>query len=334
MSRVERMVWAAGCAALVFAGGWAPPPSSAPPSAPAGTAPSDGRPPLPPAPQDGPVQTVPFEVKVLPPVQVPPAPARKAGAPVTTADDLLVDLETAGQSLRTFQADLRKTRQYSELEGGGGEDKDINDGKLMFMSEPAEKTAGAPGASPAPAKMRRRFQVDFVSKIVDNVRQPDARTFIFDGTWFVERNPTSKQIFKRQIVPPGQTIDPLAIGEGPFPIPIGQRREQILQRFTAELLPADQFPDAGPLPEALKDTYQLKLVPRTGSDEAKKFQEVRIWYRKGDLLPRVARTVDRDDSKTIVTLTNMTINQPLPTGAFDTATPQGWDEQVTAYPSR
>ena len=37
-----------------------------------------------------------------------------------------------------------------------------------------------------PTKVRRMFQVDFTSIIVDKVKRPEQRTFVFDGQWFVD----------------------------------------------------------------------------------------------------------------------------------------------------
>lgn len=253
--------------------------------------------------------------------------SKPAGAPakpgaINTADDLLNALQNADASFRSMVANLQKTKIFGELEGGG---KQINTGRVVFLSEP-----GASGGS----KGRRMFQVDFLTTIVDNVQRNEQRTFIFDGEWFVERKPDVKQIHKRQIVAPGQIVDPLAIGEGPFPIPIGQRRERILERFDAEIRPSDDFPDkdmVGGVPPQLKDTYQLLLTPREGMRESKQFQNIRIWYRKDNLLPVVARTSKRDDSIEIFVLTQIKINEAMPAGVFDINTPAGWDEQVDLF---
>lgn len=246
------------------------------------------------------------------------------GGPIANADDLLIALERTGADIRTLEGTLRYTRTFGELEGG---DAQVREGRLLFVSDPPS----IPAPEAETAKARRRFEVDFTSTIIDNARHADEQTFIFDGEWFIEKSPEQKQIIKRQVVPKGQSIDPLAIGEGPFPIPIGQKRDRILERFEASLAPPGESFPAGTPPEALRETWQLRLVPRRGTDEARQYREVRIWYRKDDLLPRMARTTDKDDSSTEIFLTSMKLNAPLPKGAFDTTTPEGWDQEVREF---
>lgn len=258
-----------------------------------------------------------------------PAPGAKPEAPKArrfdSADQLLTALETADRRIASLSSKIRISKTFSELEGG---DKQSNFGSLMFISQPP--AAGAAEGS----RGRRMFQVDFDEVEFDKQRQPDKRSFVFDGRWYVERDPALKQIFKREIVPAGQEVDPLAIGQGPFWIPIGQRKEQILERFDAELLaPNDGFPvqDQAQLPMWVAQTVQLRLTPRAGVEEARRFREVRIWYRADDLIPRMARTIDASDATTEVFLTDVSVNQPLPKGAFDTKTPEGWTEDVQNY---
>ena len=71
-------------------------------------------------------------------------------------------------------------------------------------------------------------------------------------------------------------------------------------------------------------TYQLKLVPKPGTPEAKDFREVRVWYSKDTLLPTMARTVETDGSRSEFQLASMKVNQPLPEGVFEISVPDGW----------
>lgn len=248
---------------------------------------------------------------------------RPPGTPVRSADDLLTDLENAGDGMRQLKADLRRTRNFSDLEGGGSQEWT---GRVLFEN-PLPPTPGAP--------VRRRFQIEFDSTILNgNVKQNDGQVFIFDGEWLIEKKPTTKEITRTQMVPPGQNIDPLSLENGVFPLPIGQRKSAILEKFDAQLLPPDDyepFKGEGKLPEALKDTYQLRLTPKPGSPGAKDLDEIRIWYRKSDLLPRLAFTAERNGNSNEYFLTRVSTTDALPAGAFDGRTPAGWTEENNEY---
>lgn len=243
------------------------------------------------------------------------------------ADELLTALETAGASIQTLTADVLYVRRMNELEGG---ETQTRTGMLLFRTRPTETVRDAQDKVQAPAASRREFQIDFTRLSIDDKAREDRQTFIFDGEWLVERYPELKEIHRRQVVAPGQIVDPLAIGEGPFPIPIGQKREKILDRFDACLAdPADGW-DASK-PNWTPETYQLILTPRRGTEEARQYRLVRLWYDKKTLLPRMVRADEADESRTEVLLTNCQTNQPLPAGAFDTRLPEGWNERVDIY---
>ncbi len=270
-----------------------------------------------------------------------PAPAQPAAAAppertIVTADDLLAALETADKDLTTLASDLLYIKSPNELIGGSPERRT---GRLWFFARPAARQPAAPDT--APATPDRLFQVEFLTLELDNSRREDRQIWIFDGAWLVEKNFETRLVHRRQVVKPGEKSDPLAIGEGPLPIPIGQKREKITARFEATLAPVtDGFPqppkasadapDAAP-PKWIDQTYQLLLKPRRGTQEARDYQEVRIWYRKDDLLPRLASATHKDGSRTDILLTNMQVNKDLAETVFDTTTPAGWNEQVDDF---
>lgn len=249
----------------------------------------------------------------------------------TTANELLLALETAGNSIQTLTADLRYSRRLNELEGG---ETQVRTGSLMFRTRPVSNPAPAQPAdvkNPDAPAVRREFQIDFVRLEIDGKARDDLQTFIFDGEWLVERYPDQKEIHRRQVVAPGQIVDPLAIGEGPFPIPIGQKRDRILDRFDAYLADAgDGWGSAG-RPNWIDSVYQLILVPKRGTDEARQYRMIRLWYVKDSLLPRMVRAEEANDSLTEVLLLNVETNRPLPAGAFDTVLPPGWNERVDNF---
>lgn len=261
----------------------------------------------------------------------PPAPGLPDGR-IRTADDLLLALEHADSNLSTLTADIVYDRS-KPFEGY----QQTRSGKLYFRTAPADAGEDRGG---------RKFGVRFDKLIQDGQVFEEPKYFIFDGQWLVEKMPKERQFIKRQVVPPGEDFDPLRIGEGPFPIPIGQRREEILERYNAELLP----PEAGLDPENstertaiefTRGTYQLRLTPRPEAAAESEFDEVRLWYRPtedGGLLPHLARTVKGGEGVediSLVILRNVETNVPIPDEALDTSTPRGnWMVDVRDWDGR
>ncbi len=279
--------------------------------------------------QSGPAPAAPepmvVEPEVAPTVQRVVVKARE----LDTADGLLTALETADRNLRTFTAGIQYTKKFADIEGG---DRQMWRGKLSFDSEAAR------GDIPA----RKRFAVIFDTLLVgqgkDAVKRTETKHLVFDGEWFVERNASAKQFTKRRVVAPGQRADPLKLGEGPFPLPIGQKKQDILSRFVATVVPyGDGLDDAEPaVRERYKDTVQLKLTPRIMGRDARDFVEIRIWYiinspgGKTDLLPRLARTRTAEGKDSEILLINQAVNGPIDGSAFDIRPPAepGWSVDV------
>lgn len=314
---------------------------------PAQTPPAPAQPDPNQTPQSIEVQTPPIEIKV----RDPNAPAKPTvPGQINNADDLLLALENADADLRTLSADLRYDRTF-EIAG----DRQVREGKLHFISRPAADPKADPNA---PARNDRKFSITF-TKLIVGPRVRDAKDdpsvmkeYIFDGEWLVEKLPgeSPKLFTKRQVVAPGERFDPLRIGEGPMPIPIGQRRQDILDRYSAQLVSADADLDDPDLKKFVADSYQLKLVPRPERMDEDEFREIRLWYRRGApnaagkkpdakaepgaLLPRMARTINRSGDESIVQLINVQLNKPIPDTAMDTRTPgpkDGWDIQIIPF---
>ncbi|HYE02337.1 MAG TPA: hypothetical protein VD963_03775 [Phycisphaerales bacterium] len=269
-----------------------------------------------------------------PPPQSPTAQPAAAGVTgeAATAEELLDRLERAGNDLAALTAQVKYTRVLSGIEG---QETQTRQGDLYFEAMDA-------GQSPT-AEPRRRFAVHFDQLRLGQERRPEDRWFIFDGQWLVEKDGLARQLNKRRVVPPGEVADPLRLGEGPFPLPIGQARRDILARYRATLLdPRQDWPGDQPFPAYMADTYQLHLVAHPDRPDTGEFREVRIWYRKADLLPRLARTINTDGTSTEVLLINLKTfaaaagtaapdNHPIPPGVFDTSAPTGWNVHVDEF---
>lgn len=255
-----------------------------------------------------------------------------AGAAIESVDQLLDALERADADIRTFHSELIYDRQFVLQE-----DRHIRYGSLSFLVEPPT----APGR-----RAQRTFAVRFETLMMADdagfVRHEDESLWVFDGQWLIEKREAEKQFIKRQIARPNDPIDPLRLGEGPLPIPIGQKKLDILARYDAELLPADAgivisegnelaAQEAREFQAFVKSAYQLRLVPKADRREEDDFREIRLWYAHGTLLPRAARTINRAGDVVLVLLAGAAVNQPLARDVLNVEEPApgtGWHVQI------
>lgn len=259
--------------------------------------------------------------KAEPAKQEPAAKADAAprGAEIRTAHDLLLALERAGDSIDTLQARVVYDRRF-KLQG----DRHIRRGTLYFQNVPS-----------ANAQRVRTFAILFEDLQVAERFEKSPQTWIFDGRWLVEMRVNEKQFIKREIARPGEPFDPLKIGEGPMPIPIGQKAEEIERRYFAELLesPRAGLPEDWNFPAWFDSTWQIVLTPR--NPDADEFTGIRLWYDKDTLLPRMAITLNRAGDESIVFLDQIKQNEPLPRNRLSVDEPppnSGWQVQIERLP--
>lgn len=232
-------------------------------------------------------------------------------AAITTAEDLLRALEESDKNLSTLQAGIR----YDVLKGIAG-DQQIRVGQVVLKNE-------------QPRSFAVRFTELQVGARVDSV----AQTYVFDGRWLVEKDDANKLFIKREIVREGEQNDPLKLGQGPFPLPIGQAAREILQRYDAQLVEATHDLLANtPTEQAaiegfVSESKQLVLVPKAG--ETGDLTKIQLWYRQvnGRWLPRMARTTNKQDDIALIQLINIKVNEGLSADALAITPPteQGWD---------
>jgi hypothetical protein len=236
----------------------------------------------------------------------PAAVAKDAPAPHASADALLEALEKATRGLRDFQAQVI----YDRLDAIT-EDRERRTGRIILEQD---------GADPP----QRRFAIAF-DRFIDAAghASPQNQRFAFASGWLVEFDDARRQAIERQLVPEGKSLDPLRLGEGPLPLPVGQRADDVRRRFTATLAPA---PEA-PLLKALDGVQGLVLVPRAGTSVSEDFEEVRIWYDLRTLAPvGVLARMKGGDLKTVL-LRNVQVNAGLDPSALEALrveVPEGW----------
>ncbi len=244
-----------------------------------------------------------------------PEPESDASAEITSAEELLDALDTAEAKLENFSAKI-----LYRVEQGLLGDVQTRRGQLFFLNDRDTKI--------------RKFRVEFRQlELGESIEQED-RDFIFDGRWLVERVNDEKQFLSREVVRPGEKFDALSV-DGPFPLPIGQPKEDVLSRFTATLLPMET---AG----RLIGCYKLHLKPKakihadaqSGELSEESIEDLTLWYDATTLLPlQVVINETTGDVKTMK-LVDVASNLEIDKKIFDTTAPgpnDGWRVTIERF---
>src|SRR5438046_9369676 len=92
--------------------------------------------------------------------------------------------------------------------------------------------------------------------------------YVLEDGWLTDRDYQKKLEVKRQVLKPGQKMNLLKLGEGPFPMPIGQSKEDVKKLFTAT--------KEKPAKDDHADTAHVKLVPTPNTQFPKRFKQIDV----------------------------------------------------------
>jgi hypothetical protein len=247
----------------------------------------------------------------------PPAPdrAKIAAAPKAdidpTIDKILSRLEE--REVRDLAADVKWTMQYAADEP---EDAQTKLGTIAYLRE----------------KPAARFLIDFKRKVVGGRADKLDEKYLFDGVWYVEVKPEGKSVFKKQVRRASDPVDPFRLGEGPFPVPFGQRKDDILREFEVTLAP--------PAKNDPENTDHLRLKPLEHSRFVDLYRYIDFWIaREGPEsgLPIQVRTEKLDGTgkpDTIITIafSKPRLNAGLSASVFQVEVPPGFEVEEEPLP--
>lgn len=191
------------------------------------------------------------------PAPVPPA-ASGSQALAPEVEALLDRVERAANDLRSLQADITLTKF-----------DDINEETTFRLGRIALDGVGT----------GRRLAARF-NKLVIETSPTSQETselddhYLYENGWLWETDSIHKSVKKRQVAPEGSSFDPLKLGEGDLPLPIGQTKRSVLESFEASSCPVPPVRTLAPL----KDVEGLKLVPKPHSALAKDYTELQVFY--------------------------------------------------------
>lgn len=194
-----------------------------------------------------------------------PAPL-PAGASI---DQVLDVLDQRGKSLHDFTADV----QLGETDPTIG-NTTTRLGKVWFEKK------GAQGD----ASLHLLLDVKIAPQGGHFIKVPDKLEYLLDQGWLTDRNYSKKTDTRRQVVKKGDKVNLLKLGEGPFPLPIGQDKTDVHANFDVTMIPPAQ--DDPP------NTIHLQLKPKPGTKLAKRISQLDVWVDRNLGFPIRIDTID------------------------------------------
>src|SRR5258706_2761606 len=137
----------------------------------------------------------------------------------SSREDILDALHARGQGLKDFTADV----SLATSDALGGADTKLI-GKVWYQSL---------------GEGNSRLRIIFDQKLFGAKAQPNSKVeYMLDKGWLVDRDYKRKIEVQRQVLKPGEKANLLKLGEGPFPLPIGQPKEEVLKMFEVKKVEA------------------------------------------------------------------------------------------------
>jgi hypothetical protein len=212
--------------------------------------------------------------------------------PNPPVDSVLEQLDQVGKSLHDFSARIKLIETDNTLLN-----ETVRAGTVWFQKRPD-------GSARIRVLLDRRLSEDQKRAF------PEKIEYLLDGPWLVDRNYQTKNEVRRQVLKPGQKMDLFKLGEGPFPMPIGQNPQDVHRIFDVKSAPAAKDDPAG--------SVHLQLIPRPNTDLAGKMAQIDVWVDQKTHMPVRIDTQDVKKQTTRSTeLKDIVVNSPKGLGDAD-----------------
>ncbi len=222
---------------------------------------------------------------------------QEAVSPQTKA--ILNRLQAAGDRYTTLTADVNyvvEMRMTGETE--------TRDGWVAFQ----KNTETTPDM----------FRIHFDTLKLDQGKKTASKLdYIFDGQWLTVAKHNIKSMTRFQVAKPGEKIEALRIGKGPFPIPFGQKTDDMIKCLQITTRDAE--------PDDPANTDYLKLIPRKNYEDQLNFKKMEIWIDRETNLPVKVVVRDRNKNVTTAEFSNIKTQSAIDPSLFQMEKPAGWD---------
>jgi hypothetical protein len=153
--------------------------------------------------------------------------------------------------------------------------------------------------------------------------QPVDIEYAFDGAWFTVAKHKLKQMTRYQAAAEGERVNPLKLGRGPFPLPLGQKAEEVIRHFHVTTRP--------PRASDPNHTDYLYLRTRDRYVDQMAFRSVQMWVDRKTNLPAKIRSRDKSRKRITVTFSDLATGVKLSDEVFHIPRPSsraGWSYEV------
>jgi outer membrane lipoprotein-sorting protein len=220
-----------------------------------------------------------------------PAASTQPTAPVgdltqdSSIDEILDALKARGDNLKTFSAQVA----LESIDPGLGSSS-TQRGTVLYDNSRAGQNA--------------RIRVIFDDVVEEGKIRKEKHEYLLDGEWLTERTNREKSQIRRQVLAPGEKMNLLKLGEGPFPLPIGQPKEEVQKQFEVQkIVPSKDDPPG---------TVHIRLTPKPDTRFAKQFKKIDVWVdQKTHFTNRIDVIDPNGISAKSTKLTDIKVNAPL-----------------------
>ena len=204
----------------------------------------------------------------------------------STVDQILDALDARGRNLQAFTADVSLKEEDVTLAN-----ESTRRGKVLYQDR---------------GNGNARLRVIFTERDTTKRIFQEKVEYLLEDGWLTDRTYDPKNIeVRRQVLRKGEKIDLLKLGEGPFPLPIGQKKESVHEQFDVKKIP--------PGKDDPKDvaTVHVQLAPKPGTQFERKFETIDVWVDTKTHMPARIDTALGETVRSTL-LTNFKVNPEPP----------------------
>ncbi|MFW6146666.1 MAG: LolA family protein, partial [Planctomycetota bacterium] len=245
----------------------------------------------------------------------PVAPPASRPAVSPDVERVLDRVEAAGRKIRRLTAEVRYTEEELLFA-----ERTTYTGRVWYAQDPDDQVPP-------------RFRIRFDAIRSGGHRRRTDRDYVFyndaNGQWLISRNGDIKQIVKYHVAPAGSETDPLELGQGPFPVPFGQRKDRVLSLFEVTTRPTTEGDPDG--------TTFLKLVPRDAATDAFRVRWIEIWVNDAGLPVKIRTEDTHGETRKTAVFRALKINPAFEGSVFELPWPSagsGWERRIEPLPEQ